>query len=144
MARDWQSRPNLLNPTSTGPGRGNFKTLLGGLATFVTDVKFERQQNLLCGDKVVVVSKVTGTVRNPLNVTEIPLFPGISSQMVVGKSFETMAIDMHLIKNRRMKQAWHVEDWATALTQMVNDSPPPDLGFDPTFIPQVGRPFYSY
>ena len=139
MAKDWQSRPNLLNPSGTGPGRDNFKSLTGALNMFIPNVKFERKQNLLCGDKVVVVSKVTGTVNNPANVEEIPLFPGIPAERVVGKSFETMAIDLHLVKNGRMKQVWHVEDWATALTQMVNGSPTPDLGFNPNFVPQVGR-----
>ena len=137
MAKDWQSRPNLLNSSGTGPGRDNFKSLTGALNMFMPNIKFERKQNLLCGDKVVVVSKVTGTVNNPANVEEVPLFPGIPAERVVGKSFETMAIDLHLIKNGRMKQAWHVEDWATALAQMVNGSPTPDLGFNPNFVPQV-------
>ena len=137
LAEDWQLRPNSLNPSGTGPGRQNAKTLFGLLNTFLPNLRFERKRTLLCGDKVLVVSKVTATVDNPTGAPEIPLFPGVPAQSLAGKSFETMAIDLHLIKNGRMRQAWHIEDWATAVSQMVNRTPPQDLGFGQDYIPQV-------
>ena len=57
MSKDYQLRPNSLNPTGTGPGRDGFKVLVGLFNTFTPDIIFERQLSLLCGgDKVVVVS----------------------------------------------------------------------------------------
>ena len=65
----------------------------------------------------------------------MPLFAGVEADLVTGKRFETLAIDFHQIENGRMANAWHAEDWATAISQMINQSPPNDLGFDSQFIP---------
>ena len=107
---------------------------LGAFGTFIPDTKFERQHTFLCGDRVVVLSKFTGTVNPPEGTTAIPFFPGISVDKLNGKSFETATLDIHLIKDGLTKQAWHLEDWASAVDQMVNDKPAPDMGFDDSYI----------
>ena len=61
---------------------------------------------------------------------EIPIFPGIPIKKLIGKKFETLALHLHRIIDGRMKQNFHIEDWQTAVNQMVNDKPPPDFGFD--------------
>ena len=33
-----------------------------------------------------------------------------------------------MIKNGKLKHAWHIEDWPTAVGQMLTGNPAPDLG----------------
>ena len=144
MDNDWQLRVNNINPAGEGPGVDGFKMITGVFNAFMPDLKFERKRSLLCGnDKVLVVSKVTGTVTNPSGVDEIPLFPGIPAPAIVGKRFETFAIDLHKFTNGQMRQAWHIEDWSnTGVSSMLRDGPPADV-FDeaplkPTKAPRLG------
>ena len=88
-----------------------------------------------CGDKVIVLSKVTATVEGvPEGMEEIPFWPGIPAEKLIGKSFETLALDIQVIADGKIKQSWHMEDWATALTQMLYGTPPPDFGLDPEYL----------
>ena len=43
------------------------------------------------------------------------LVPGIDPENIKGKSFDTMAIDIHEVENGKIKKTWHIEDWLTAL-----------------------------
>lgn len=133
---DWQSRPNGLNPTGKGPGASGVKTLMGGFGALLPDLKFERQHTLLCGDRVTVLSKMSGTIpeKLPQGIDHIPFFPGIPLQKVLGKKIETMALDIQFIKDGKIKQSYHIEDFATAADQVVNGNPPPDFGFDADYI----------
>ena len=45
-----------------------------------------------------------------------------------------MALDIHKIVDGKVKQSYHIEDWQTALAQMLNGTPAPDFGFDRAFI----------
>ena len=129
---DWNVRPNPLNiEEGTGPGINGLAGIAGLFATIMPDLKFERKQTLINFDKVVVLSLVSGTVTNPLpGQSELPLFPGIPVESLIGKRFETLALDIQTIVDGKIKQSFHVEDWATALNQMLNDTPPPDFGLD--------------
>ena len=59
-----------------GPGASGIKTLLGGFAVLLPDLKFERQHTMLCGDRVTVLSKMSGTIprKLPQGFEEIPFF----------------------------------------------------------------------
>ena len=109
------------------------KPLLGFFGKIVPDLKFERKHTLLCGDRVVVLSKMTGTLANP-GLDELPIMPGIPVENIVGKKFESMAIDIQTISNGLIKHTYHIEDWSTALQQILNlGGTPIDLGFDSDF-----------
>ena len=57
---DWSLRPNGFNPVEgTGPGRNSVKGVAGLYVQAIPDLKFERMQTLLCGDRVAVLSKVS-------------------------------------------------------------------------------------
>ena len=75
-----------------GPGANGFKTLMGFFGALLPDLKFKRQHTLLCGDRVTVLSKITGTVpkKLPQGIDAIPFFPGIPLENALGKKFETM------------------------------------------------------
>ena len=47
------------------------------------------------------------------------LVPGIDPENIKGKSFDTMAIDIHEVENGKIKKTWHIEDWLTALEQFL-------------------------
>jgi len=135
---DWNVRVNNANPTKPGPGTGpnGNQKIFGLLGTFIPDLKFERQHIFLCGDHLAALSKITGTVTKtmPSGFDQIPLFPGIDPEKLLGKPFTTVALDLHMIKNGKLKHAWHIEDWPQAVGQMLTGNPSPDFGLDDGFI----------
>ena len=87
--------------------------------------KLDRKKTLICGNTVLVMSEFYGTINPPPNFEEVPFFPGIPRERVVGKEFRTLTLDYHLIdKDGRIAQSHHIEDFLTALQQILND----DLG----------------
>ena len=49
-------------------------------------------------NQVVVLSDMYGTVNPPSDWEgDIPFFPGIDSRKIIGKSFSTLALDIHTI-----------------------------------------------
>ena len=129
MHPDGNVRPNPLNPTGTGPNRDGFKSITGAFGTFIPDTKFDRQHTILCGDRVAILSKLSGTINPPPGTESIPFFPGIPVDKIKGKRFESAALDIHVVKDGLTKQAWHIEDWANVLDQVYNDKPAADFGF---------------
>merc|ERR1712156_1290665 len=132
---DWVSRPNVLNPTERGPGLNGLKTLIDLNSKLVPDFKLDVKARILHEDKVIVLSKMSGTVVGALpGSNELPQFPGIPVEKLIGKKFETMAIDIHKIVDGKIKQSYHTEGWQTALGQMLNGTLVPDFGVDRAFI----------
>ena len=76
----------------------------------------------------MVMCKLSGTISNIEGFSELPMFPGIPSMKLKGKKFVTRAFDIQIIKDRRIIQGFHIEDWAAALDQMLNGNPPYDFG----------------
>ena len=77
--KDWNSRPNGLDPVGgDGPGREGLKTLGGFFSIMVRDLKFDRKHTFICGDRIAVLSKMSGTIGDaPAGFDELPIFPGI-------------------------------------------------------------------
>lgn len=59
------------------------------------------------GNKVAVRMTITGIHRGR--------FLGVNA---TGHTIRIQAIDIHQIQNGKIVRTWHVEDWATALSQM--------------------------
>ena len=89
---------------------------------------------MLFGDRITLMSKLSGTITNIEGFPELPMFPGIPSEKLLGKKFDMRAIDIQIIRDGKVKQEYHIEDWAAALNQMLNGSPPSDFGLDEEFI----------
>lgn len=65
---------------------------------------------------MVVLSKFGSTIGDlPSDFTEFPMFPGIDPSRIVGKKFETLAIDIQIIKDEKIKRSWHFEDWVCTM-----------------------------
>ena len=43
---------------------------------------------------------------------------------IIGKSFESFALDVQIIKDGQIKRTWHFEDWTSALAQMLGAPKP--------------------
>ena len=89
---------------------------------------------MLCGDRVVVVSKMVGTLTKNPPGPGVPFFPEVPLDKVLGKKIEIMAIDIHFMKDGKFHQSWHIEDFASGVDQALNGASPPDFGFDEEFI----------
>ncbi|CAN5365625.1 hypothetical protein BH11BAC2_BH11BAC2_21490 [soil metagenome] len=74
----------------------------------IPDLKWEPQEMIQEGNKLVVRSKVSGTPNGD--------FMGLPTNGT--KSFEIMSIDFHAMENGQMKSVHHLEDWGTALKQL--------------------------
>jgi len=139
--KDWQSRPNCMNPYGKGPGADGLMKCMGYFGTWFPQLRFERKHTMLCGDRIVVVSKMVGTLtRNPPGPpfqqedNRVAFFPEVPLEKVLGKKIEIMAIDIHFMKDGKFHQSWHIEDFASGVDQALNGASPPDFGFDEEFI----------
>merc|ERR1712203_754824 len=65
---------------------------------------------------------------------EISFLPGIPAEKFMGKRFETMHLAVHRIRDGKIKQNYHIEDWSTAIHQMLYNRPAPDFGFERDFV----------
>ena len=89
----------------------NAQQLMGQLEFFwkvVPDLKWEPQQIINEGDIYIVRSIATGTPNGD--------FMGVPTDGT--KSFKILTIDMHTVKDGKILETHHVEDWATAMRQL--------------------------
>lgn len=158
MTEDWNTRPNPLNPIEgTGPfqeGLKNIATFFGMTVPGVFDRKFTltncQAPQGVNGQFVAVISAWNATIPLDLKAESVPFFPGIPVSAVRGKSFQIQTIDLHLLDNGKFRRSWHGEDWASALDQMLNNSPAPNLEMTPvedgpalTRVPTAVENFYD-
>jgi hypothetical protein len=123
---DWVTRPNHLAP---GEGLRNGAellpvTMMALWGTYFTDTKFKRKEQLLYGDKITIFSEITATCSGKAP-PGMPQFLGLPAEILKGKKFVTMAIDIHKVVDGKIKQSIHLEDWATAMQQIIQECPPP-------------------
>jgi predicted ester cyclase len=88
-------------------GREEFVGQLGAFGKLIPDLRWEIKEVLVAGDRVVVRSEASGTPVGP--------FLGVAHG---GKSFRIMTIDVHTVRDGKLIEAHHVEDWAGAVRQL--------------------------
>ena len=74
----------------------------------VPDLKWDVQDMIQEGNKVVVRSIATGTPNGD--------FMGVPTDG--SKPFKIMTIDIHTVERNQIREVHHVEDWATAMKQL--------------------------
>ncbi|MGH1542990.1 MAG: ester cyclase [Arenicella sp.] len=104
VTTDWQSIGNYSGVNKT---QEKFVQQIKGFSKLIPDLDWAIQDVIVKGDTVVVRSRATGTPNGPLF--------GVDGQ---GKGFDILTIDIHTIKNGRVVETYHVEDWAGALQQL--------------------------
>lgn len=77
------------------------------LGKAVSDISWTIRDMWVCGDEVIVRGEGRGT--------PVDTFQG---QAPTGRSFRTMSIDIHTIRDGRIAHTWHVENWKAALRQL--------------------------
>jgi predicted ester cyclase len=74
----------------------------------IPDLKWEIQEMLQEGNKVVVRSLASGSPKGD--------FMGLS--LDGSRSFKVMTIDIHTVEGGKVKQVHHLEEWTTAIKQL--------------------------
>ncbi|MBI4086759.1 ester cyclase [Candidatus Kaiserbacteria bacterium] len=95
----------------SGAEAKNKEQLIGQIQFFwklVPDLKWEVQEMLQDGNRVVVRSMASGSPNGD--------FMGMS--LDGSKAFEIMTMDIHLVEGAQIKQVYHIEDWASAIKQL--------------------------
>jgi hypothetical protein len=88
-------------------GRDTSIKVVGNFAKSIPDMKFDINEVLVAGDRVIVRGEVTGTPSGEL--FGVPY---------TGKSFRMMAIDIQTIADGRIAKTYHMENWLSALGQL--------------------------
>ncbi len=94
-----------------GPGgcwdrEQSIKTI-SNFAKTIPDMKFDIKEVLVSGDRVIVRGEVSGTPSGDL--FGVPYG---------GKSFKILAIDIQTLKDGKISQTYHLENWMIALGQL--------------------------
>ena len=104
-AEDWESVGDY---SGKNKKRDQFIGQVSGFfAKLMPDLKWEPEEILQDGNKVIVRSRATGTPQGPLF--------GVDGQ---GRSFDIMTIDIHTLEDGKIVRSHHLEDWAGALQQL--------------------------
>lgn len=74
----------------------------------VPDLRWQRRDLLVAGDRIVVRGQDDGT-------PTAPMF-GIAPK---GRAFSIMTIDIHEVRDGKISRSYHVEDWARAMQQLA-------------------------
>ena len=152
---DWTTRPN---PLSSSKGAKKFQWLIllefRELARMMPDLQYEIIHTFVTGKMVAVVSKIGATIGDvPRGFSDFPMFPGTDPKKLKGKSFNSMAIDIHILDNKeKISRTWHLEDWTLALDDMLKtgrinvarfDWPFDDISATLKKVPQCIYDFYD-
>ena len=104
MAEGWVSIGDYSGKQKTEDA---FIGQIGGFGKLIPDMNWEMVEVIEAGDKVIVRGRATGTPKGPMF--------GVDGQ---GRSFEIMSIDIHTIRDGKIVDTHHVEDWAGAIRQL--------------------------
>jgi ketosteroid isomerase-like protein len=88
-------------------GRDTSIKVVGSFAKTIPDMKFDIKEVLVAGDRVIVRGEVTGTPAGELF--------GVPHS---GKSFRMMTVDIQTIKDGKISNTFHMENWLSALGQL--------------------------
>ena len=81
--------------------------VVSNFAKSIPDMKFDIKEVLISGNRVIVRGEVSGTPSGVL--FGVPY---------TGKSFRILAIDIQTVKDDRIVQTYHMENWVSAMGQL--------------------------
>ena len=105
LTADYQSCGGVL-PGECWGREQSIKTV-ANFAKSIPDMKFDIKEMLVSGNRVIVRGEVSGTPSGTLF--------GVPH---TGKSFKIMAIDIQTVKDGKIVQTYHMENWLSALGQL--------------------------
>lgn len=104
MADGWQS---IGDYSGKNKSRDELAKQIGGFHQLMPDLTWKIEEILQAGNRYIVRGRASGTPKAPLF--------GVDGK---GKSFTIMSIDIHTVKDGKIVESYHVEDWAGALRQL--------------------------
>ena len=115
---DWISHPNLGGPGVDGPGADGFFSLIKDFfGPTIPDYTWKTEEclhvKLDVGDKYIHIGSAAGS----------PVGPFFGIDPPTGRSFHIMSIDIHWVIDGKVRETWHVEEWARAVAQLTGDGP---------------------
>ena len=93
-------------------GREQSSKVVANFAKSIPDMKFDIKEVLVSGNRVIVRGEVSGTPSGELF--------GVPHG---GKSFRIMAVDVQTIRDGKIVQTYHLENWLSALGQLRTKQP---------------------
>jgi predicted ester cyclase len=81
--------------------------VISGFAQAIPDLSFEFKEVLVSGDRIIVRGEATGTPAGEL-----------FGAPHTGKSFDMMSIDILTVRDGKISQTYHLENWLGALAQL--------------------------
>ncbi len=81
--------------------------VVGNFAKSIPDMRFDIKEVLVAGNRVIVRGEVSGTPSGELF--------GVPH---TGRSFRIIALDIQTIRDGRIAQTYHLENWLSALGQL--------------------------
>ena len=106
ITEDWVSIPTPRG----GPGAEGMTKTLAGFGKTIPDLNWEIQEVMKIDNRYVVRSFATGTP-----VKEVF---GVQPK---GNTFRIMTIDIHKVKDGKIVESYHVEDWYRAKRQLASE-----------------------
>lgn len=103
-SEDWKSFADYSGEYEV---RENYVGISEGIAAFMPDLEFTILAMHQDGNFVIVRSRSKASPAGE--------FMGIDPE---GRSFDIMNIDIHELKDGKLVNLWHIEDWATAMKQL--------------------------
>ncbi len=88
-------------------GRDQSMKVVGNFAKSIPDMRFDIKEVLVAGNRVIVRGEVSGTPSGELF--------GVPH---TGRSFRIIALDIQTIRDGRIAQTYHLENWLSALGQL--------------------------
>ena len=103
LAADWKSHGSAGSVSD----RSHFIAKVKGFGAVIPDLAFAIREIVATGDRIVVRSEATGTPAKD--------FMGVAPN---GRSFRITTIDLHTVRDGKLAEVHHVEDWMTDIAQL--------------------------
>lgn len=104
ISESWKSFGDYSGKFNT---RDGLTKMLGGFHQLMPDLNWKIEEIIQSGNRYVVRGRATGTPKGP--------FMGVDGG---GKGFTIMSIDIHEVRDGKIVESYHIEDWAGALRQL--------------------------
>lgn len=103
LADDWKS----WDGNDTFRSKADTRKFLEGLFEMVPDIQVKNLQIIVEGDWIAVRSELSGTPQKE--------FFGVPPS---GRSFHIMAVDFNRVRDGKLAELYHCENWAIAVSQL--------------------------
>ena len=95
----------------TWVGREELADIMTSMGATIPNLSWSIEDIFVHGDRIVVRGRTQGT--------PVATFNGVEP---TGKSFDSMAIDIFTVRDGKLANCYHIENWAAAVQQLQGES----------------------